>query len=305
MHATLSDLEARLQRLAQLPKASATVVVTGCCGRIGRAVANQLSKSGFAVRGFDRSPRPAGLLDAVAYRKGDLGEAAALASCIAGATAVVHLAACPDDADFGRVLLPTNVSAVVALLDACRAEPSVRAVVLASSGKLHAGHSGRYPITLADPTTPVCNYGATKAFAEAAAHAFALGTSTPTIALRLAWSPRTPSDVRAIQAAAGPGTGINEYLSPEDAGRCVVAALAVAREDPDALRAERRAGAAPYAVLFCQSKPPAGGVPRFDLSRTTELLSWAPRDTWDAVVVQARCASDYTDNTDVFPRSWP
>lgn len=301
LNATLCDLERRLRSLPDPRPDARVVVVTGCCGRIGRAVANHLAEAGYRVRGFDRSPRPAGLVGAVGYQNGTLDDARALGSCVAGATAVVHLAACPDDADFAGALLPANVAGVVRVLEAAKSA-SVRAVVLASSGKLHAGHAGDYPITLADATTPVCNYGATKAFAEAAAQAFAAATGTATVALRFAWCPRTPSDVRAMQAATGPGMGRNEYVSPADAGRCVAAALARALEEPDALRAGR---SAPYAVLFCQSLPPAGGLPRFDLSRTTELLGWTPCDTFDVAQVEAACAGDYTDNPDVYPRGWP
>ena len=46
-------------------------------------------------------------------------------------------------------------------------------VIVASSGKVHAGHTAAYPITLSTPTSVVCSYGATKLFAEGAAQAFA------------------------------------------------------------------------------------------------------------------------------------
>ena len=51
-----------------------TVVVTGCCGRIGRAVANGLCGR-WKVRGFDSSPRPQSLLSDVQLVHGRLEDA--------------------------------------------------------------------------------------------------------------------------------------------------------------------------------------------------------------------------------------
>ena len=133
------------------------VVVTGCCGRIGRAVANTLCV-GRKVRGFDSNPRPQGLLSDIELVHGRLEDADAVSAAISGADAVVHLAACPDDADLAEALVPANILGVSNVLDACR-RAGVKQVVVASSGKVHPSH-GR-AITLSTPTSVVCSYGAT------------------------------------------------------------------------------------------------------------------------------------------------
>ena len=124
------------------------------------------------MRGFDSNPRPQSLDADVELVHGHLEDADAVAAVISGADAVVHLAACPDDADLADALVPANILGVSNVLDACR-RAGVKQVVVASSGKVHAGHTGAYPITLTTPTSVVCSYGATKLFAEGAAQAYA------------------------------------------------------------------------------------------------------------------------------------
>lgn len=279
------------------------VVVTGCCGRIGRAICNVLAaEPDTHVRGYDRNPRPAELSAAVEHTQADLGDLNALTTCFAGSHAVVHCAACPDDADFERVLLPVNIAAVAHVLAACKAEPSIGQVIIASSGKVHCGHNNDdLPITVKSVPTPVCNYGASKLFAEGAAQAFAHATGTPTICIRFAWCPRTAEDVAAMRALTGSGVGADEYLSPSDAGRCVAAAL---RVDRAAIAAANPGGArAPYALLFCQSNPTEGGAFRFDLASTTALLGgWTPRDTFPAGIDEICASGDYIPNPELFAR---
>lgn len=266
-------------------------MVTGCCGRLGRAVANTLLADGWAVRGFDCNERPSSLNLGVEYSRGDLADAAAVRAAVTGAKAVVHLAACPDDADLARALVPSNIIGVANVLEACRADDhqTVERVVVASSGKVHAGHSGALPIRTSDPVSVVCNYGAAKLFAEGAAQALAnsaAGSVSVTV-IRFAWSPRTPADVAAMRAATAIAQGADEFLSPRDAATCVSAAL--------------RAPPRPFTLLFCQSIPPVGRSARFDLSETTARLGWAPADTFPAGIDEL-CASDYTPNPHLYAR---
>src|SRR5476651_2505033 len=72
-----------------------TVLVTGSAGRIGKAVVVELQARGRPVRGFDRVPTP-GLADHVV---GEITDRTALDRAMAGVTALVHLAATPDDVD--------------------------------------------------------------------------------------------------------------------------------------------------------------------------------------------------------------
>ena len=148
--------------------------------------------------------------------------------------------------------------------------------MLASSGKVHGAHGGPFPIRLSEMCTPVCNYGATKLFAEGAAQAFATQTGIPTVAIRFAWCPRIMADIEAMKAATTPGNGANEFLSPGDAARCVAAALECSKETLAA--ASHPPTSAPFAIVFCQSRPLQDGGSRFDMGPTTQLLGFTPSD---------------------------
>ena len=154
-------------------------------------------------------------------------------------------------------------------------QSTVRRILIASSGKIFYGYGyGKDKTTAAMPLTvdtrpkPVCWYGATKLFAEGAAQALAASSDKQVLAVRFAWCPRTKADVDSIKACgSGAGIGIDEYLSPADAGRFALAATtAVLPADFS------------FAVLPCCSKSP--GVERWDLSAAKTLLGWEPLDTF-------------------------
>ena len=210
---------------ADEPPPPPAVVVTGCCGRIGRAVANGLVEAGYTVYGFDRLEQtdvPGGLSPEVIYQNGTLAHRARLRRVIRKATAVVHLAACPDDAPFDTVLLPTNILGLMNVLSECESAhqqaeegtSKLEVVVVASTGKLYASPSTPFPIKVNDPFGVVCNYGASKLFAEGASQAFAHRTSIPTTVLRFGWCPRTKGDLAAMREKSkenAPGEGMNEF----------------------------------------------------------------------------------------------
>src|SRR5438876_3259954 len=102
----------RKSRMATSPN----ILVTGSAGRIGQAVVRELRARGHAVRGFDLVPTP-GLNNSVV---GDLSDGATVRRAAEGATALVHLAATPDDDDFLTKLLPNNVVGVYHVLEAAR-----------------------------------------------------------------------------------------------------------------------------------------------------------------------------------------
>jgi nucleoside-diphosphate-sugar epimerase len=65
----------------------------------------ELQRRGHGVRGFDRVATP-GLEDS---RVGDFDGSRGLDAAMRGVTALVHLAATPDDDDFLSQLLPNNI----------------------------------------------------------------------------------------------------------------------------------------------------------------------------------------------------
>jgi len=238
---------------------SSTVLVTGSAGRIGQAVVRELRARGHAVRGFDLVPTP-GLDTSVV---GDLSDGAAVRRAAEGATALVHLAATPDDDDFLTRLLPNNVVGVYHVLEAARLA-GVRRLVLASSGQVVWWQrlTGPLPIGVDVPPTPRHWYAATKVFLEAAGRAFSESHGLSVVVVRLGWCPRTPEQAREIAATEW---AQDVYLSPGDAGRFFACAV----EAPADLR---------FAVVYACSRPARQTL--YDLGPARQLLGYEPCDTW-------------------------
>jgi nucleoside-diphosphate-sugar epimerase len=238
---------------------ASVVLVTGSAGRIGQAVVRELAGRGTAVRGFDVAPTP-GAAEAVV---GSISDPAAVRRAVRGASAVVHLAATPDDDDFHTRLLPNNIVGVYELLEAAR-EEGVGRVVLASTGQVVWWQRTTGPLPIGDDVQPTPRgwYAATKCFLEGAGRAFAEAHGRSVIAVRLGWCPRTPEQAREIAVT---DWARDVYLSPGDAGRffaCAVSAPAGVR----------------YAVVYACSRPPGRAV--YDPEPARRVTGYEPRDTW-------------------------
>ena len=193
------------------------VLVTGCSGRIGSAVAKQLAQAGHTVFGLDRCAPSLSVRSSLKefYEGGCEDKELVQRSILAAAPdVVIHLAATPDDAPFVEQLLQPNVVGVVNVLEAC-GNVKVARIILGSSGKVHSGHLGSYPIDATTPIAPVCLYGATKMFAETAAAQFARNHKEAQVLLvRIAWCPRTPADCDAMELATGIGQVSELHINP-------------------------------------------------------------------------------------------
>ena len=112
-----------------------TVVITGAGGNAGQAVSQLVAEAGFAVRMADMVP-PAPQIAALGdFVRCDTRTPTDVQRAIAGADAVIHLAAWhsahqPPVSD--ATIFAVNVDGTFNLLEACRAE-SVEAIVFASS----------------------------------------------------------------------------------------------------------------------------------------------------------------------------
>ena len=235
------------------------VAVTGASGRIGRAAVRALNDAGIATRLIDRVPFP-GRPDAFVT---ELAHGETLDRAFAGAAALVHLAATPDDADFESCLVPDNIMGLERVLSAA-VRAGIRRWVLASSIQVNIRQSreGPWPVRVTDSITPLRWYAATKVLLESAGYSHARDHGLEVVSIRLGWCPRDQVQVRQIEAEP---IAQDTYLSPGDAGRLVLAS--VTRPIPKG-----------HHVVFGTSRPVREWV--FDPAPARELLGWEPLDAW-------------------------
>ena len=178
------------------------VLVTGATGRVAGQLLPGLDDT-WDVRLLDQAGKPD---DDARLVVAQLTDHDVLDRVLEGVDSVIHLAGNPDPAARWQELRDPNVEGFAALLSAARRQ-GVRRVVFASS--VHAmgvyEGSGRWPIDPAWPPAPCCAYGATKAFDEALARAYAYRSPLSLIGLRFGLCSPTPSDAEAVAGWTGPG----------------------------------------------------------------------------------------------------
>lgn len=235
------------------------ILVTGSAGRIGQAVVRELIARGQAVRGLDIVPTPGGSESVV----GDIASFDVVRRAMTGVSALVHLAATPDDDDFLTKLLPNNIVGTFNVIESAR-EANVPRIILASTGQVvwWQRMRGEVPIGVSVQPTPRGWYAATKCFLEAAGRSLAEAHGRTVLSVRLGWCPRTIEQAREMAETAW---ARDVYLSPGDAGR-FFAAAALAPLDVR------------YAVVYASSKPQLQAM--YDLEPARTLVGFEPRDAW-------------------------
>jgi nucleoside-diphosphate-sugar epimerase len=162
------------------------VVVTGASGKAGRAVVRDLLEHGHDVLGVDLVPprEPAS-----SFLLADLTEAGQAVECLAGADAVVHLAAIPaggirtEEATFR-----TNLGSTYNVFEAARLLGLER-VVWASSETIlglpfEREQPAYAPVDEQHPAFPESSYALSKLLSEELARQLARWTGTPFVGLR-------------------------------------------------------------------------------------------------------------------------
>lgn len=224
------------------------VVVTGATGHLGHYTVAELTSAGHDVVAVSRSgavpPVPFGREQrapsptALALDLAEEACVAPLAAALAGAGALVHLAAWHPEqtARTGRAerhrLLEVNVHGTLRALEAARIS-RVPLVVYASSFEVYGDASGA-SITEAERVEPITDYGATKLSGEDHLLAFAYEEKARVVALRMpaVYGPgeKTPralpnflsavarGEVPTIQ---GDGEDLRDQLHAADAARAV------------------------------------------------------------------------------------
>ena len=232
------------------------VLVTGSAGAIGTAVVKELKARGHTVRGLDLRPTP-GVEDAIV---GPISDPAVIDRAVTGMTAIVHLAATTDDADFMTQLLPNNIIAVHYILDAALRH-GVRRVALASSMQVTMGLKKAEIERLISPheSAPTNGYAVTKLFAEDIGHMYALRHGIGVVCARIGFLPRNPETAQHFKTKPW---SQNIYLSHDDAGRFFAQAI----EWPDVK----------YAVLWALSKRKSANG--YDLDPSKHAIGYEPQD---------------------------
>ena len=216
---------------------TATVLVTGGSGFIGRSVVGALRTAGAAVRVADLNPFPDPDVPAVV---GDLRDPAKLDRATDGVDAIVHLAALTrvlQSIEMPGEVFSTNVAVTQELLERARTG-GARAFVLASTNAV-VGDVGSTPITTDLAVRPLTPYGATKAAGEMLVSAYAACYGIAGSALRftnvygpgmLAKDSMVPRLMRAALSGDtvsifGDGTQVRDFVHVDDVVASIMLAL--------------------------------------------------------------------------------
>jgi CDP-glucose 4,6-dehydratase len=160
------------------------VLVTGHTGFKGGWLALWLARMGAEVHGIalppDTTPALHDVAGVAAHVRGricDITHAAPLAQAVQaiGPEVVFHLAAQPlvrRSHDEPLLTFATNVMGTAHLLEACRAVPGLRAVVVVTTDKVYENREWAWPYREVDPLGGKDPYSASKAAAELAALAW-------------------------------------------------------------------------------------------------------------------------------------
>jgi nucleoside-diphosphate-sugar epimerase len=179
------------------------VVVTGGSGLAGRHVVADLAGHGYRVTNADRvAADPA----TVPYRLADLEDLGAVYGCLAGAEAVVHMAAIPRPGrETNEAVFRTNVLSTYHVLEAA-ATLGIRRVVLASSISVlgfpffYRPLAPRYvPVDEEHPVLAQDPYALSKVLGEELAAGFARRAEMTTVSLRFAWIQTPATFLQQIQ----------------------------------------------------------------------------------------------------------
>lgn len=189
------------------------ILITGAAGRIGVLLRARLARPGRVLRLLDRvDPGASPAEESVTCSVSDLDRTAA--AC-AGVAAVVHLAGRSGEADWPDILAD-NIDGTHAVLEAARRAGVPRVVFASSNHAVGFRPAGETAPDYAFPR-PDTFYGVSKAAGEALGSLYHDRHGMDVICLRIGTCTERPDTERALST----------WLSPDDCGRLVEAALTV------------------------------------------------------------------------------
>jgi len=229
------------------------ILITGPGGRVGRELV-PLLREHYALRLLDIAPVPYGLERDDEFQQADVRDVAALHRACDGVSAMVHLAAVPDEDDFHTRLLPMNVEGAYAAFEAAR-QARLKKMIFVSTCQTILNYPKGEWVTTDMPPRPSSVYACTKLFGEALARHYSEKHGLSVIVIRLAWF-----QAYASPALREPGDIQCEWCSPRDLTQLLVKSL----------RAPLT-----FAIFFGVSN----NTGRFwDISNAQELVGYEPVD---------------------------
>jgi nucleoside-diphosphate-sugar epimerase len=277
------------------------VLVTGAAGRLGRSVLAACADAGITTRALVLARDYVAELPSDEVVIGDARDPVAVSEAVAGATAVVHLAAIPSPTGgTAEEVFCGNTSATFNVLEAA-AGAGVQHAVIASSHAatgLPFAPSVRTPAYLPlDEHIPLQvedPYALSKQVDELTSAMMWWRHGLSVVALRFPFlgDPDDRLPRRAAQLAADPAKGAAElwgYLDYRDAADCCVAALAHRRPGCHVVTVAAPTTLAPYPTeqlleAFLPHVPRRtlfpGRTAPFDTSKARELFDFSPRFEW-------------------------
>lgn len=227
------------------------VLITGPAGRLGPHIL-PLLRPEFALRLLDVKPLVGEGDDEIV--QADIRDFAAVKAACAGAKAVVHLAAIPDEDDFYTRLLPINIEGAYTVFEAAR-QAGVPKLVYASTCQTILNYGPGVWVTPEMPARPSSVYACTKMFGEALARHYADCHGMSALCLRISWFQGYDSPLLRERPDMW-----REWCSPGDLAQLIAKAI----------RADLKFG-----VFFGVSN----NTGRFwDISNGRELLGYEPKD---------------------------
>lgn len=229
------------------------ILITGPGGRVGTQIV-PLLREHFALRLFDTASLVASGDDEIVV--GDIQDFDTLRKACEGVSAVIHLAAISDEADFHTKLLPVNVAGTYNVFEAAR-QAGVQRVIYASTGQVILNYGRETRVTVEMPPRPSTVYACTKIFGESLARWYSETHGMSMLVLRLCYFRAYDDPLLRI-----PGHPVQyDWCSPRDLTQLLVKCLHTDLQ---------------FGIFFGISNNTKGG--QWDLSNAKELLGYEPRD---------------------------
>lgn len=227
------------------------ILVTGPGGRVGTQIVPLLRQE-FALRLFDLKPLLGESDDEIV--RGDICDFEALRPACDGMSAILHLAAVPDEDDFHSRLLPANLAGVYNVFEAGR-QAGVPKIIFASTGQTVLNYPRGELVTSDMPARPITVYACTKLFGEALARYYADCHGMSMVCIRICWFQPYSSPLLRTETGSQ-----RQWCSPRDLTQLIVKCL----------RAPIRFG-----VFFGISNNTGRS---WDISNAQQLVDYQPKD---------------------------